>query len=95
MDKSLMIALTVVVGLLVLNAWAVRYAACTVDYSRGQLIGQALVALVLPVVGALLVIYLARNEETPGSRGYASNQHQHEDLKVQLHDYGRGPVDAD
>jgi lipid-A-disaccharide synthase-like uncharacterized protein len=50
-------------GLIILNAFATRRAVSSLEYERNQKIAQVFLVWLLPLFGALLVIYFSRRRE--------------------------------
>jgi uncharacterized iron-regulated membrane protein len=81
--------MTMLVGLIILDGWAVHRAIHSSIYSKAQVIGQAAIAILFPVVGALLVLYLARDANPSSSGHYPVENTDAEDVAwIQDYKYG-------
>lgn len=70
----------VLLALLVLDAWAIWNAARSSSYSTAQRIAQGALVVLLPLLGACVVLYFARGEAAAPSGHYPTEHTDAEDV---------------
>jgi hypothetical protein len=76
--------LAIVIGTVVLNLWATRTVALSNAYTRQQKQAQSLVVWLVPIVGAVLCLYLA-NEAQPHSTPSSASEPGPETIAAQYY----------
>jgi hypothetical protein len=87
MDEQFILTSVALAGLVWLDVTAVRSAIRASIYSRVQIMAQALLTILFPVVGALLVIYLARGEDNSAPETRPDARTEPENVRVQNPNY--------